>query len=48
VVTLDDVPVNVIRRIDATNTLLRSWSRRVVSYGDADEPMEVLAGLSRN
>ncbi|WP_421694563.1 M24 family metallopeptidase [Aestuariivirga sp.] len=45
VVTLDDVPVNLIRRIDATNTLLRSWSRRVVSYGDADEPMDVLADL---
>jgi Xaa-Pro dipeptidase len=45
VVTLDDIPVNVIRRIDATNTLLRSWSRRVVSYGDADEPMDVLADV---
>ena len=45
VITLDDIPINVIRRIDSTNTLLRSWSRRVVSYGDADEPMEVLAGL---
>ncbi len=45
VVTLDDAPVNVLRRIDATNTLLCSWSRRAVSYGDADEPMEVLASL---
>jgi Xaa-Pro dipeptidase len=45
VVTLEETPVNLIRRIDATNTLLRSWSRRVVSYGDADEPMEVLADL---
>jgi Xaa-Pro dipeptidase len=45
VVTLDEVPVNVIRRIDATNTLLRSWSRRVVAYGDCDEPMEVLADV---
>ncbi len=45
VVMPGDVPINLIRRIDATNTLLRSWSRRVVSYGDADEPMEVLADL---
>lgn len=45
VVTPREVPINLIRRIDATNTLLRSWSRRVVSYGDADEPMEVLADL---
>ncbi len=45
VVTLEDDPVNVLRRIDATNTLLRSCSRRVVSYGDSDEPMEVLADL---
>ena len=45
VVTLDEVPVNLIRRIDATNTLLRSWSRRVACYGDSDEPMEVLAAL---
>lgn len=45
VVTLDDVPINLLRRIDATNTLLRSWSRRVVSFGDADEPMEILADL---
>ena len=45
VVTHDSPPVNVLRRIDATNTLLRSWARRAVSYGDADEPMEVLAGV---
>ena len=45
VVTLDEAPINLLRRIDATNTLLRSWSRRVVSYGDSDEPMEILADL---
>jgi Xaa-Pro dipeptidase len=45
VVSLEDVPVNLLRRIDATNTLLRSWSRRVVCYGDSDEPMQVLAEL---
>jgi Xaa-Pro dipeptidase len=45
VVSLDDPPVNVLRRIDATNTLLRSWARRAASYGDSDEPMEVLAGV---
>jgi Xaa-Pro dipeptidase len=45
VITLDELPVNVLRRIDATNTLLRSWNRRVVSYGDADDPMLMLADL---
>ena len=45
VISLEDVPVNLLRRIDATNTLLRSWSRRVVCYGDSDEPMHVLADL---
>lgn len=45
VVSLDDPPVNVLRRIDATNTLLRSWARRAASYGDSGEPMEVLAGV---
>ena len=45
VVTLDAPPVNLIRRIDATNTLLRTWSRHVVSYGDSDEPIEVVARL---
>lgn len=45
IVTLEAPPVNLIRRIDATNTLLGSWSRRVASYGDSDEPMEVLARL---
>lgn len=45
VVTHDELPVNVLRRIDATNTLLRSWPRRAVCYGDSDEPMEVLAGV---
>ena len=45
VVSLADVPVNLLRRIDATNTLLRSWSRRVVCYGDSDEPMQGLADL---
>lgn len=45
VVSPGEVPVNLIRRIDATNTLLASWPRRVVSYGDSDEPMDVLADL---
>ncbi len=45
VVTLNETPVNLIRRIDATNTLLRSWSRKAVAYGDSDEPMHVLADL---
>lgn len=45
VVTPDEAPVNLIRRIDATNTLLCSWSRRVLPYADHDEPAEVLADL---
>lgn len=39
VVTRDGPPVNVLRRIEATNTLWRSWSRRVVPYGDRDDPV---------
>lgn len=45
VITPDAPPVNLIRRIDATNTLLASWSRQVVAYADRDEPVEVLARL---
>src|SRR5215831_3542774 len=34
VVTHSQAPVNVLRRIETTNTLGRGWSRRVVSYED--------------
>src|ERR1700687_2816265 len=40
VVTGDALPVNVLRRIETTNTLWRSWSRRVVSYQDREDPIE--------
>ena len=33
------MPVNVIRRIEASNTLCKSWPRLVVPYGDADDPV---------
>jgi Xaa-Pro dipeptidase len=46
VITHDRPPVNVIRGIDATNTLSRTWSRQVVRYADHQEPMDVLAGFS--
>jgi len=46
VVTGQDMPVNVLRRIEATNTEWRSWSRRVVIYEDRDDPVEAtLAAL---
>jgi Xaa-Pro dipeptidase len=47
VVTGDGMPVNLVRSIDASNTLLRSWSRRVVPYADHDDPMAMLAVLVR-
>ena len=40
VVTPTDLPVNVLRRIESTNTLWRSWSRRAVAYEDRDDPVE--------
>jgi Xaa-Pro dipeptidase len=41
-VTHDGLPTNVLRSIDASNTLLRSWSRRAVAYADHDDPVETL------
>ena len=45
VVTQDGPPVNVLRRIEAPNTLWRSWSRRVVAKGDRDDPVEATLSL---
>ena len=45
VVTRDADPVNLLRGIEVTNTLSRTWSRRAVAYADHEEPMEVLADL---
>ena len=47
VVTHDGPPVNLLRSIDASNTLLRSWSRRAVAYADHDDPVAVLVALVR-
>jgi Xaa-Pro dipeptidase len=45
VVTAERPPINVLRRIEATNTLGRTWSRLVVSYEDRQDPIEATLGL---
>lgn len=45
VVTLDALPINVLRRVETTNTLWRSWSRRVLSFADRDDPVEATLAL---
>ncbi len=45
VVTLAQPPVNVLRRIEATNTLGRSWSRLAVSYEDREDPIQLTIEL---
>lgn len=47
VVTPDRLPINVLRRIETTNTLGRSWSRLAVAYEDRDDPVEATLGLLR-
>jgi len=47
VVTMEGRPVNVIRHIDASNTLYNSWGRRVVAYLDEDEPVDAILALVR-
>lgn len=39
------MPVNLLRSIDGTNTLYRSWNRSALIYGDSDDPIEYLASL---
>jgi Xaa-Pro dipeptidase len=39
IISLYDPPVNVLRRIESSNTLLKSWSRRVVVYQDTEDPV---------
>ena len=46
-VTHEEPPVNLVRSIDASNTLLRSWSRRAVAYDDQDDPVATLVALVR-
>lgn len=45
VVTADRRPINVLRRIETTNTLGRSWARLAVGYEDRQDPVEATLGL---
>lgn len=45
VVTPDRPPINVLRRIETTNTLGRGWARLAVSYEDVEDPVEATLGL---
>jgi Xaa-Pro dipeptidase len=45
VVTAGQRPINVLRRIETTNTLGRSWSRLAVGYEDREDPVEATLGL---
>jgi len=45
VVTAHALPVNVLRRIETSNTLLRSWSRQLVAYADHEDPVEKTLAL---
>ncbi|MXN17807.1 M24 family metallopeptidase [Pseudooceanicola sp. GBMRC 2024] len=45
VVTHDHKPVNVIRKLESTNTLGRSWQRLVVGYEDIEDPIEATLWL---
>lgn len=47
VVTAKGMPVNVLRRIESTNTLWRSWGRRAVIYEDRDDPVAATLWLLR-
>jgi Xaa-Pro dipeptidase len=48
IVTPDAAPVNLLRSIDASNTLLRSRWRRAVAYADHDDPVAILARFLRD
>ncbi len=45
VVTPSRPPINVLRRIETTNTLGRTWSRLAVGYEDRQDPVEATLGL---
>ncbi|MDP9467371.1 MAG: Xaa-Pro peptidase family protein [Chloroflexota bacterium] len=47
VVTSTGPPVNVLRRIESTNTLWRSWGRRAVIYEDREDPVAATLWLLR-
>lgn len=45
VITHDQVPINVLRRVEGSNTLDASWSRRAVLYADKDDPVRATVDL---
>jgi len=45
VVTATRPPINVLRRVETTNTLGRSWARLAVGYEDRQDPVEATLGL---
>jgi Xaa-Pro dipeptidase len=45
VVTPTEPPINVLRRIETTNTLGRGWSRRAVGYEDREDPVDTTLAL---
>jgi Xaa-Pro dipeptidase len=45
VVTHDHLPVNVLRRIESTNTLGRGWARLAVPYEDREDPVAATLDL---
>ncbi len=47
VVTHDHLPVNVLRRIESSNTLGRGWGRYAASYEDRDDPVELTLTVLR-
>lgn len=48
VVTHDRPPINVLRRIETTNTLGRGWARLAVAYEDREDPVAATLGLLRD
>ena len=45
VVTPNRPPINVLRRIETTNTLGRGWARLAVGYEDRQDPVEATLGV---
>lgn len=45
VVTARGTPVNLLRSIDASNTLFRSWNRAAAIYQDNEDPIAILAEI---
>lgn len=45
VISSEGVPVNLLRSIDASNTLYGSWNRAAAVYADNEDPIQLLATL---